>query len=189
MSWHVRSYHVYSRLAEACKRDAGTRMPAAILAGTALYFGVHELLVTMPAVRNAGEATYEQLTQDGPVLRAVAEAVAWLACCAGLVYVDVRGPNVLVERVSMTVRLVDFDDCQLVDPKSIASEPGYCAAVRTFADTLDASSNAGTSARTYSGLEGRAAKEKHGALRRAIEAAIRGYANPGGRGADVAEAQ
>jgi hypothetical protein len=83
------------------------------------------------------------------------------------------------------VRLVDFDDCQLVDPKSIACEPDYCVAVRTFADTLDASSNAGTFARTYSGLEGLLAKENYGALRSTIEAAIRGNSNVGGRGAEA----
>jgi hypothetical protein len=73
-------------------------MPAAILPGTALHFGAHELLVTMPAVLDSDEATEGLLIQDGPLLQAAAEAIAWLACCAGLVYVDVRGPNVLVER-------------------------------------------------------------------------------------------
>jgi hypothetical protein len=63
-------------------------------------------------------ANPEELTSAGPVLDAVADALAHMAC-AGLVYVDLRVPNVIVPLVRATEQpaawLVDYDDVCIAD--------------------------------------------------------------------------
>ena len=58
----------------------------------------------------------------GELLGTVARAVAWLAC-QGVIYTDVRGPNVLVDGAGRGW-LVDFDDCMVV-PAPVTSLEGY----------------------------------------------------------------
>ena len=88
-----------------------------------LLFGVHEVLVEMPAVQGRA-AREEELVGD--LLSTVATAVAWLAC-QGVVYTDVRAPNVMVDGAGKGW-LVDFDDC-LVVPAPVTSLECYRAAV------------------------------------------------------------
>jgi hypothetical protein len=88
-----------------------------------LLFGVHEVLVEMPAVQGRA-AREEELV--GNLLSTVATAVAWLAC-QGVVYTDVRAPNVIVDGAGKGW-LVDFDDC-IVVPAPVTSLEGYRAAV------------------------------------------------------------
>ena len=88
-----------------------------------LLYGVHEVLVEMPAVQ--GRAAREE-ELGGELLCTVARAVAWLAC-KRVVYTDVRGPNVMVDG-SGKGWLVDFDDC-LVMPAPVTTLEGYRAAV------------------------------------------------------------
>jgi hypothetical protein len=106
----------YARLGEIW--TAGERAPAALVHGARMLFGAHEAVVEMMAV-DGREATDDEATGGGgdcggggggAVLAAVAEAVAWLAA-RGLLYTDVRGPNVLVVGGGGGARLVDYDDC------------------------------------------------------------------------------
>ena len=110
-------YHAYARLATLLN-DKGTPPPGrpeALPSYVELMFGAHEVLVHMPAVQGGRECTDDQILTAGPILDAVAAAVVWLAV-RGVIYVDVRGPNVLATPApSATVSLVDFDDCQVVD--------------------------------------------------------------------------
>jgi hypothetical protein len=71
------------------------------------------VLVEMPALGGARDATDAEVTRAGAVLDAAAAAVAWLAARA-LLYVDLRGPNVLVGPAG-DVWLVDYDDCVALD--------------------------------------------------------------------------
>jgi hypothetical protein len=66
----------------------------------------------MAALGGARDATQGEVTNEGRVLEAAAAGVAWLAA-RGVLYVDLRGPNVLVS--GEEVWLVDFDDCLLLE--------------------------------------------------------------------------
>jgi hypothetical protein len=114
-------FAAYARLGELWSSAAADAPPAALVCGARLLFGAHEALVEMDAVAGRG-ATNDEVTGgagadadgggDGAVLRAVAEAVAWLAARCVL-YTDVRGPNVLVSATG--VRVVDYDDCVVAE--------------------------------------------------------------------------
>ena len=111
-------HRAYARLAEV--------LPAApprlhLVRYARLAYGAHEVLVEMPAVAGR-EATDAEVTSEGPVLAAAAAAVAWLAQ-QGVVYTDLRGPNVLIDDAGAPW-LVDFDDCLAVG-KSVGTLSGY----------------------------------------------------------------
>ena len=131
----------YARLAEVLP-DA--QRPRALLPWARLLFGAHEVLVELPAVAGAREATEEEMagSDGGLVLRQVAAAVAWLAA-RRLVYVDLRAPNVLVAAAAaaaggggggggggsalhLQATLVDYDDCVL-SPEPITSLAAFRA--------------------------------------------------------------
>ena len=97
-------YAAYARLGELWGA-AGEAVPATLVRGARLLFGAHEVLVEMDAVVGGHAATDDEATGGGHdggghgggvVLGAVVEAVAWLAA-HGLLYTDVRGPNVLID--------------------------------------------------------------------------------------------
>ena len=90
-----RMFEAYGSLAEAFDKDKVSDPPPASLVPARLLFGAGEVCVTMPWVggRDAVEA---DLAKDGCAVQPVAEAVAWLAR-RGLVYVDLRPPNVRIE--------------------------------------------------------------------------------------------
>lgn len=116
---------VYKRLATL--ENDGTCPPAAQLAPTArAAYGAHEVLVTMDAFHGK-ECSDADLLERGAVQFAVAAAVVWLAAHC-VVYVDVRGPNVL-KGGGDDVRLVDFDDAR-VTPEPVTTYDGYLAALR-----------------------------------------------------------
>ena len=108
-------FGAYERLA-ALAGEAGApgapRALAAVARGMRLSYGAHEVLVEMAALGGARDATQGEVTSEGRVLEAAAEGVAWLAA-RGVLYVDLRGPNVLV--AGEEVWLVDFDDCLLLE--------------------------------------------------------------------------
>ena len=89
-----------------------------------LLFGLHEVLVEMPAV--AGRAAGEEEVRRGALLPPLARAIAWLAR-QRLVYTDLRGPNVIVDALG-DPWLVDFDDCVLA-PAPVTTLEGYMQAV------------------------------------------------------------
>jgi len=120
-------HRTYQRLARLPAADEAR--PAAVVAPCRLLYGAHEVLVVMPAVVDATECTDDDLLPLGaPAQDAVADAVAWLAVHHGVVYTDVRGPNVLLqpgENGALLARLVDYDDCETVEPGAVATVEAY----------------------------------------------------------------
>jgi len=96
------------------KSDANIAPPALepVARGIHLFFGAHEVLIEMDALDGARNATDNEVTTAGVVLNKAAAAVAWLAT-RRLLYVDLRGPNVLIS--GDKVWLVDYDDCCVLD--------------------------------------------------------------------------
>ncbi len=106
--------------------SASASVPAAIVLDARLLFGAHELLVDMAAV--GGKPCADAALSEPHIASAVADGIVWLAG-RGIVYTDVRGPNVLVEAAPAAggagggdapapvgaVHLVDYDDCLFVD--------------------------------------------------------------------------
>jgi len=131
----------FARMARAYTALAGPRFqsesegPAALrgLAGLRLLYGAHEVLVEMRALRGRpcsdAEVTCSSSSGQGVVLQGIAQALAWLAV-RGVVYTDLRGPNVLLEAAQP--QLVDFDDCVVVEG-GVRSVAGYKAALAAFA--------------------------------------------------------
>ena len=104
---------VYERLAQL-HTDAAATAPSAlepIKRGVRLLYGAHEVLVDMPALADASEMSDAEVTTRGSALAAVAAGIAWLAS-RGILYVDLRGPNVISG--GGAVWLVDYDDCIVV---------------------------------------------------------------------------
>jgi hypothetical protein len=108
------TYAAYAgALAEA--RDA---RPAALL-DASLLFGAGEVCVLMPWARGR-DATIDDLREGGVAVAPVAEAVVWLAR-RGLLYVDLREPNVRVDGAGR-VALIDYDDMVVVAPPASAAD-------------------------------------------------------------------
>ena len=95
-----------------------------LVASATLRYGAHELVVELPEVVGR-EASDAEVTELGPVLSGAAAAVAWLAA-QGVLYCDLRGPNVLVD-AGGAPWLVDFDDCEVVAP--VFSEKAFATAL------------------------------------------------------------
>ena len=109
-------YAVYTRLADA-RRDATDPPPdTGTVVDARLLYGAGEVCVLMPYLRGRN-AKLGDLAPGGRAAVAVAGAIAWLAR-HGLLYVDLREPNVRVLDDGSSggdVRLVDYDDCIPVD--------------------------------------------------------------------------
>ena len=104
-----------------------------------MRYGAHAVLVEMPAVAGGGhEASDEQVTRAGRVLTAVAASIVWLAR-KGVVYVDLRGPNVLLDGDGEKAHawLVDFDDCVAVD-EPVSTLAAYAGVLAAQLDALPA---------------------------------------------------
>ena len=120
-----RMFKSYAALA-AARADTLDPPPVAIAvsASAELLFGAGEVCVQMPWIAGRAAARGD-LTASGCAVEPVAAALAWLARHC-LLYVDVRGPNVLIEHVrgeAPRVALVDFDDMVVTDrPPASADE-------------------------------------------------------------------
>ena len=101
-------FAVYAALAAARASATADDPPPASLVDAELLFGAGELCVRMPWV-DGRDATPEDLCAGGAAVAPVAAAVAWLAR-HGLLYVDLRGPNVRIDERGR-VHLIDYDDC------------------------------------------------------------------------------
>ena len=141
----ARMARAYTALAERCFHPVGSaasgaqQRPAALdgLTGLRLLYGAHEVLVEMRALRGRpcsdAEVTSSSSSSSSSgqgVLQGVADALAWLAV-RGVVYTDLRGPNVLLE--GALPQLVDFDDCVVVEGGGVRSVAGFKAALAAFA--------------------------------------------------------
>jgi hypothetical protein len=91
--------------------STGAARPAAIVPAE-LHFGAGEVCVLMPWVYGR-DAVLGDLGEGGVAVAPVADAIVWLAR-HGLLYVDLREPNVRVDDGCIT--LVDYDDMAVVTP-------------------------------------------------------------------------
>ena len=105
-------FAVYTALSAARASAAADDPPPASLLEAELLFGAGELCVRMPWV-GGRDAAPAELCAGGAAVMPVAAAIAWLAR-HGLLYVDLRAPNVRIDDDS-AARLVDYDDCLLLD--------------------------------------------------------------------------
>jgi hypothetical protein len=97
-------FAVYAALAAARASATADDPPPASLVDAELLFGAGELCVRMPWVHGR-DATREDLRAGGVAVAPVAAAVAWLAR-HGLLYIDLRAPNVRIDEGDR-VRLVE----------------------------------------------------------------------------------
>ena len=159
-------YRAYARLA-AVLPDAPPGLH--LVSSVRLTYGAHEVLVEMPAV-DGREAADAEVTSGGSVLDAVAASIVWLAR-KGVVYVDLRGPNVLLD-ADGRAWLVDFDDCLDVG--------GSCDTLRAYEDHLAASAGADAMASFAARLCGGFLPAVRQALAAAFEEAAQPAAGVGG---------
>ena len=133
-----------------------------------LLYGLHEVLVEMPAV--VGRAATDEEVKGGALLPPLAHAIAWLAR-QRLVYTDLRGPNVIVDAAG-DPWLVDFYDVVL------ASAP--VTTVEGYEEAVGASPGAQEVGVFAASLGGRQQEALVAALREAFaaEAELAGGAQP-----------
>ena len=120
------TYSAYSAALQAHSQD--DPRPATLL-DARLLFGAFAVLVDMPFV-GTRECTDEELNADGPILRAVAEAMTWLGRHS-LLYVDLRARNVMRD-AGDRVFLVDYDD-MIVLPEPLQSGDDVARKLREHA--------------------------------------------------------
>ena len=126
----ARAYRALQRLDQA---TVGAARPAALagLTGLCLLFGSHEVLVRMVALEGR-QCSDEEVVGGGGVTEQVAEAVAWLAA-RGVLYTDLRGPNVLLQEEEGVAALCDFDDCLVVVEGGVRTLAAFKAALGAWA--------------------------------------------------------
>jgi hypothetical protein len=119
-------FHVYRHLASL---SAEGRPPALLHAE--LLYGFCCLCIRMPFVPGRASTATELCSSGGRVLDDVADALAWLLR-NGILYVDVRSPNVVVQEEEASssssagtscisrVCLVDYDDAVVLPPGDAA---------------------------------------------------------------------
>jgi uncharacterized membrane protein YgcG len=122
---------VYAALAAARADAYSSDPPPPALLPAELLYGAGQVCVLMPWAHGR-EALEGDLEEGGCAVAPVARAIAWLAR-RGLLYTDVRLPNVLVEEggrgEAARVRLVDYDDLLCLE-QPVASAEALCALLR-----------------------------------------------------------
>jgi hypothetical protein len=120
-----RLHAAYAAYATACAAAASAApgskdsLPASLVHAE-LLFGAGAVCVRMPWVLGR-DAVPAELGEGGAAVEPVARALLWLAR-HGLLYTDLREPNVrVVDEVGGAV-LVDYDDMEVVDPVQSAGE-------------------------------------------------------------------
>jgi len=127
-----RVYTMYAELFVGSSGEPGNVRPPALVSARLLY-GAFSVLVDMPFI-DGRQAREEELEQDGPVLQQLAAAIAWLARL-GLLYCDLRAPNVIVADKHDTIDayLVDYDDMVIVTPGTVQSTDALVEKIREHA--------------------------------------------------------
>jgi len=116
-----RLHAAYARYAAArAAASAADAPPPASLVEAELLFGAAAVCVRMPWVAGHDGAAGD-LGEGGVALAPVAAALVWLAR-RGLLYVDVREPNVRIDEAGAApgVTLVDYDDMVAAEPPESA---------------------------------------------------------------------
>jgi hypothetical protein len=120
-----RLHAAYAAYAAACAAAASAApgskdsLPASLVPAE-LLFGAGAVCVRMPWVMGR-DAVPAELGEGGAAVEPVARALLWLAR-HGLLYTDLREPNVRVVRGVGGAVLVDYDDMEVVDPVQSAGE-------------------------------------------------------------------
>jgi len=104
--------------AYAAARGAARGPLPTALVDAELLFGAGELCVRMPWVHGR-DATVDELGPGGTAVAPVAAALVWLAR-RGLLYVDLREPNVRVD--GSRVALIDYDDMVALERAPVSAE-------------------------------------------------------------------
>jgi len=127
-----RVYAMYAELFVGASGEPANVRPPALVSARLLY-GAFSVLVDMPFI-DGRQAREEELEQDGPVLQQLAAAIAWLAR-HGLLYCDLRAPNVIVADKQDTIDayLVDYDDMVIVTPGAVQSTDALVEKIREHA--------------------------------------------------------
>ena len=122
-------YKMYEAVCAAAPAEGPGCMPRALLRAHLLY-GLFAVMVYMP-FQSGKEVLHADLC-GGPLLQQLAEAIAWLAW-RGLLYYDVRTPNVIVSGhgASASAVLVDYDDLVIVEPHSINTFDEYIEVLKS----------------------------------------------------------
>jgi hypothetical protein len=105
-----RLHAVYRKLRSESERHSDR--PQSVVSATLLY-GRGEIAIVMP-FRGDRDARDDDLQAVGPAVNDVAAAIIWLAK-RGLLYYDLRLPNVRIDSDSGNAFLVDYDDVLVVD--------------------------------------------------------------------------
>ena len=127
-----RVYAMYAELFVGASCEPANVRPPALVSARLLY-GAFSVLVDMPFI-DGRQAREEELEQDGPVLQQLAAAIAWLAR-HGLLYCDLRAPNVIVadKKDTIDAYLVDYDDMVIVTPGAVQSTDALVEKIREHA--------------------------------------------------------
>jgi len=127
-----RVYAMYAELFVGASGDPANVSPPALVSARLLY-GAFSVLVDMPFI-DGRPAMEKELYEDGPVLQQLAAAIAWLAR-RGLLYCDLRAPNVIVADKQDTINayLVDYDDMVIVTPGTVRSTDALVEKIREHA--------------------------------------------------------
>lgn len=130
----LKVYKAYDSVRAAVPKQGPGCLPSVLLPAELLY-GYFSVMVHMPFQlgREAVDAEWER----GPVVQQLSEAMAWLAW-RGLLYYDVRTPNVIGRRggASTTAILVDYDDLVIVEPHKVNTFDKCLAALTSATQDL-----------------------------------------------------
>lgn len=108
--YFLRAHRAYSALSTV-RAAAGADVPETIVEAELLYGPAH-IAVLMPFIAGREATDSELRMATGDIVRVVAAAIVWLAR-KGLLYDDLRGPNIRVG-VDDRIYLLDYDDIYVV---------------------------------------------------------------------------
>jgi hypothetical protein len=119
-------YRVYKKL--EILNSAGMQHHASYVP-CRLHYGRMEVCITSPAVGNR-DATMQDFENDEEVISKIVEFVYWLARSTGLLYIDMRPPNIRltisdINNTSTHVYVIDYDDCVILENNSTDDETTF----------------------------------------------------------------
>lgn len=127
-------YKMYGSVLAAAPKQGPGCLPSALLPAELLY-GYFSVMVHMPF--QLGREAVDVELESGPIVQQLSEAIVWLAW-RGLLYYDVRTPNVIVrcDGASTTAVLVDYDDLVIVEQHTVNTFDKYVAALASATQDL-----------------------------------------------------
>ena len=108
-TYYLHVFKVYNRLSE--KLNEMAELVHQSVVNFHLKYGMFEVAIVGPVVGTRDATPVDFLTES--FVDSIMEAVVWLAMNCGLLFIDIRPPNVRID--GDRVFLVDYDDCVLLD--------------------------------------------------------------------------